>query len=500
MAAKKCHNCRKTLDESFFTDDKGKILSKCNNCRVKLFKTSNTCNVCGIRALFNFEGQTDGIKCKKHKDISMINIKTKNNTKKCQFLNCKKIPNFNFEGETLAKFCCQHKEANMINIKTKKCNFQSCKKIPNFNFEGEITGKFCSEHKEPNMIDIKHKTCLFQNCKRQPAFNFEGEKHRKFCSDHKLPNMVNIKHKKCNFLNCKKLPIFNFKDELIPIFCNEHKKNDMIDIKHSKCNICKIRANYNLPGMMPNFCSKHKKEGMISNPTKRCTSKDCKETATHGIKSQLFCETHAPKDHYNLCERKCTNPKCPEPNRLDILNKEGLCVTFCSLIKQDQMMKKHIKKKEEFIGKLLEEEVKQELSHRDEVIDSSCSKNRPDFVYDCGAYFVIIEVDEHQHKSYKNCGTTKDERHKMENKRMFMIFQSFGGPKTIFIRYNPDSFCVNNKVVTVGDKKRHECLLRWVKHYIKNGSENSLEVKYLFYDDYNEGNQETIIIDEKDVL
>jgi len=48
--------------------------------------------------------------------------------------------------------------------------------------------------------------------------------------------------------------------------------------------------------------------------------------------------------------------------------------------------------------------------------------------------------------------------------------------------------CVNEKVVTVGDKKRHECLLRWVKHYIKNGTEHPLEVKYLFYDDYDEAN------------
>jgi hypothetical protein len=272
----------------------------------------------------------------------------------------------------------------------------------------------------------------------------------------------------------------------------------MIDIKHKICEYkgCKIRSNYGLPGTPKSHCSRHKTSDMIINPTKYCTKDECKEPATHGIKEQLFCEEHAEKDHYNLCERKCTNKECPYPDRLDILNKERLCVTFCSLIKQDQMMKKHIKKKEEFIGNLLKEEIKQEISHRDQIIDSSCSNVRPDFVFDCGNHIVVIEVDEYQHKSYNNCGSTKDERMIMENRRMFMIFQSFGGPSVIFIRYNPDSFRVNDKIVTVTDKKRHECLLRWVKHYLKNGTDVSLEVKYLFYDEYDETDRTKLSIDE----
>jgi len=121
-------------------------------------------------------------------------------------------------------------------------------------------------------------------------------------------------------------------------------------------------------------------------------------------------------------------------------------------------------------------------------------------IYDCGSHIVIIEVDEHQHKSYSNCGTTKEEKRLMENKRMFMIFQSFGGPNVVFIRYNPDSFRVKDKVVTLTDKKRHECLLLWVKHFLKNKSKIPLEVKYLFYDEYNERDQSIVTIEEKDVI
>jgi hypothetical protein len=88
----------------------------------------------------------------------------------------------------------------------------------------------------------------------------------------------------------------------------------------------------------------------------------------------------------------------------------------------------------------------------------------------------------------------------MENKRMFMIFQSFGGSNVIFIRYNPDSFKVNDKIVKVSDKKRQECLLLWIKHYIKKGTSFPLEVKYLFYDEYNETDQTKITITEKDII
>jgi hypothetical protein len=646
---KKCQKCRKLLDISIYTNEKGDILGKCSPCRIKLVKTTNICKVCGIKAIYNFEGEKNAICCYKHKEVNMINIKHKKcetkgckkypvfnfegkttpsfcsehkevnmidiKNKKCETKGCKKQPNFNFEGEKNARFCSDHKEVNMIDIKHKKCETKGCKKQPVFNFEGETTPRFCSDHKEVNMIDIKSKTCEAKGCKKQPTFNFEGEKNARFCSEHKEVNMIDIKHKTCETKGCKKQPIFNFEGETTPRFCSDHKeanmidiknktcetkgckkrpnfnfegmprarfcsdhkevnmidiknktcetkgckkqptfnfegeknarfcsdhkevnminiksktceakdckriptfnfdgkKNarfcsdhkevNMIDIKHKKCETkgCKLRASYGLPGTSVTHCSKDKLLGMIIKPTKRC-SEDCKEPATHGLKEPLFCEQHADKDHYNLCEQKCTNTKCPYPGRLDILNREGLCVTFCSLIKKDQMMKKYIKKKEEFIGNLLKEDIKQELSHCDEIIDSSCSKVRPDFVFDCGTHVVIIEVDEHQHRSYSNCGNTKEERTRMENRRMFMIFQSFGGPRTIFIRYNPDVFRVNDKIVNVSDKKRHELLLRWVKHYLKNGTEFPMEVKYLFYDEYDEACQKKIIITESDII
>ena len=388
----------------------------------------------------------------------------------------------------------------MIDVKSKTCIEEGCKKLPSYNIEGESRPLYCSDHKKDCMINIKHKTCIEKGCKIRPTYNIEGETKALYCNEHKKDGMIDVKNKTCIEEFCKKRANYNFKGETKALYCNEHKKEGMINIKDKTCIVCKKRPSYGLPGTSKTHCETHKKPGMFRNPTKSCKSKDCKEYATHGFKDPLFCENHAEKDHYNLCERKCTNQSCPYPERLDILNREGLCVTFCSLIKRDQMMKTHIKKKEEFIGNLLKTEIKQELSHRDQIIDSSCSKVRPDFVFDCGTHFVIIEVDEHQHKSYSNCGSTLEERQKMENKRMFMIFQSFGGPRTAFIRYNPDVFRVNDKVVTMSDQKRHKCLLQWVKHYLKNQPEKPLEVKYLFYDGYDESDRTMISICEQDVM
>ena len=224
---------------------------------------------------------------------------------------------------------------------------------------------------------------------------------------------------------------------------------------------------------------------MIKSPRKLCTASDCNELATHGILSQRHCETHSKKDEYNLVERTCS--KC---KRVDILNKDGICVSYCSYEKQDQIMKRHIKKKEEFIANLL----KRELPHlnviRDSIVDGMCSRARPDFVYDFGHFVLVIEVDENQHRSYSSCGNTVEERMATEKCRMVNIFQGFGGCPVVFIRYNPDSFASRDgKISKIPEKKRQETFMSWVKKVIVDGEKGvftGCSVKYLFYDGYTE--------------
>jgi len=125
-----------------------------------------------------------------------------------------------------------------------------------------------------------------------------------------------------------------------------------------------------------------------------------------------------------------------------VLNKEGICINFCSMEEMDRMMKKRVKKHEEKVENLLREEIDIPFTYRDEVVDRVCSNKRPDFVYHCGTHVVIVEVDEDQHKSYKCTvyGDNKEGKMKGENIRMFEIAQSFDGLPVVFLRYNPDNY------------------------------------------------------------
>ena len=231
--------------------------------------------------------------------------------------------------------------------------------------------------------------CYKINC------NNESIPRGKYCFTHKTG-------KRCSEKTCRKRPNYNFEGETLALYCKTHCKAGMIDIKRKTCleDSCKRRPTYSQPGMNLSHCYLHKEEGMVKEPFKKC--ENCLEYASYGISEILRCEIHKNEDDYNLSERKCI--KC---YKIDVLNKEGLCVNFCSYEERDKIMKKNKKKKEEFVLNLLKLNIRQDLFSYDQTIDSICSKKRPDFVFHCGDHILIIEVDEFQHKSYTNCGYTK---------------------------------------------------------------------------------------------
>ena len=435
---------------------------KCQKCQIK-------------QPTFNYEGESTALFCGGCKELGMINVKNKK-CQKCQT----KIPVFNYEGESTALFCGGCKEPGMINVINKKC--QKCQiKQPNFNYEGESTALFCSGCKEPGMIDVKNPKC--QKCQtKRPNFNYEGESTALFCSGCKEPGMINVKDKKCQKCQIKQ-PNFNYEGESTALFCSGCKEPEMVDVINKKCIECGKRANYSYPGVLPKYCVTHKKDGMMAKPRRKCGIGNCNEIATHGIKDPVRCELHARTKHYNLVERPCV--KC---HRLDILNKDGVCVNFCSLEEQDRIIKKKVKKHEEYINKLLDGTIEMRPYVTDTIIDSACSRFRPDRVYHCGTHVVVIEIDENQHKSYTNCGHTKKEKLLGEEKRMFAIGQSFDGLPCIFLRYNPDNYKdAGGKKGDFGAKKRQELLVKWVNKCIQGNEEilsKGYRVKYLFYDGF----------------
>lgn len=110
----------------------------------------------------------------------------------------------------------------------------------------------------------------------------------------------------------------------------------------------------------------------------------------------------------------------------------------------------------------------------DKVIDTKCGLERPDFLFDCGTHFVVLEIDENQHRN-KDC----------EKARMINISQSLG-LKTVFLRYNPDSFKVGKDRLDPSKPTRHRTITTWLNYLLKHEPTNFLSVMYLFYDEYDE--------------
>jgi hypothetical protein len=116
-----------------------------------------------------------------------------------------------------------------------------------------------------------------------------------------------------------------------------------------------------------------------------------------------------------------------------------------------------------------------------QVDGGACGRERPDFLFDAGTHFVVVEVDEHQH-SGRAC--------ECEQTRMVNISQGLG-LRTVFLRYNPDKYAPAIGVPdTAPEHVRHDWLVRVLTAllsdcdaYASQRQTNSyLQVLYLFFD------------------
>ena len=565
-----CSQCKRELPLSFFLNHKEKIVSKCSICRGKhecehcsekarynfpkeeiprfcethkedgmVVVTGRLChtNGCGKRANFNYEGKVRGVFCNDHKESGMIDIAHEH----CEYSGCTVRPCYNFEGETQGRFCNGHKADGMIDVISPKCEYSGCTVRPCYNFEGETQGRFCNDHKADGMIDIKCKKCEYTGCNKQPSYNFKEEYIARFCFDHKEDKMINIKSNKCEL--CGKIPVFNFIGKTKGKYCDEHKKEGMVNVISKRCEFpeCETHANFNLETeSKPRFCEEHAKEGMInvkgcnkkclhtecsttssygycSQPAtycakhrlprmfkkskRKCLADKCSDIATNGINEPTHCDAHIEKDEICLLEAKCK--QC---NQVDLLTKEGLCITVCSPCELYNKRKSHQKTKEISMLAYLDNECKDiESDYKiadDRVIDKQCNAYRPDRLIDCGTHMVIIECDEFQHKNKEVCNKYRNLRH-MEDCRMYAIQQACGGVPCVFLRWNPDAFRINDTVCKKYPvNKRHQILAKWLRHCVALEVTKEQPPMYieLFYDGYKEGNTSFTTITEQDIV
>jgi hypothetical protein len=488
------------------------------------------CLLCSKYASFNKPGETEKLYCKEHSTPNMINVKKK----KCIVDNCGDYATYKNNSNVLM-YCTLHKdiEANTVKAYEYHCNHKDCTTFPSYNYPKEKRGIYCYKHKLPTMINIKNNTlCIEPECKLNASFglpntsvklycsthakddminlsvrrckynncanyaSFTSDNIDYYCGEHSDDTMININIKYCNYCNtyasfvlnniytcathklvnsvrlnkcqeekCDKTPCFNYKGKRAA-FCAMHKKPNMINVRLKYCDECEQYATYGYPGKNLLKCPKHKLEGMIKTPSKKCAY--CNQFAVYGVGSTTkHCEEHKEPHEINIIEKPCKN--C---NLINILDCNSLC-NYCNKTTNYLYQQKTIQK--------LFDDNNIKYVSTDKIIDNgACGKERPDFLFETPYHFVIVEVDEDQHKS-RAC--------ECEQIRMVNIYNALGLP-TIFIRYNPDKFKVNGQVKNITQLSRQKNLLKWVDYLIKLEPEeiiekyNTVSVMYLYFDDY----------------
>ena len=103
-------------------------------------------------------------------------------------------------------------------------------------------------------------------------------------------------------------------------------------------------------------------------------------------------------------------------------------------------------------------------------------RERPDVLWDRGDRIVILEVDEDQHRE-RPC--------ECEQTRMINVSEALGCPKTVWIRYNPDSFKSPESRKWTTHAKRHALLATWLEWALTGPlPANTISVLHLFFDGF----------------
>jgi hypothetical protein len=474
-----------------FKGEKGEKFCGVHKDTGMIFLYRKMCTKCNNKyPSFNWEGEVTPLYCGECAPEGMINVSSPN----CHFEGCKFQPSFNFEGFTRPIYCTTHKDDNMVCVVRSPCQHAGCpSRHPCFNYSGETKGLYCVRHKKDNMINVKKDECL-GGCGVIPSYNYPGFRP-KYCKRCKSDDMIEVIHNRCQHKDCngRKMALFNFPGEKLKLYCSQHKESGMINLTtkrcaHPKCSDAKIAtgALYGLPGQETIYCNVHKDPGMIIFPHKKCIHPECsgKEPAIFAIKSRAeYCEQHAPEGY--MC---IINNPCKGCNLLDIVDKEG----YCPNCHPDTFQNYRYAKQRQVVawlnanGQIDYESIDTCPSEIMECKEGHKYGYRPDVFYDMGSYYIIIEIDEKQHNTeeYKAC----------ELPRMINIQQALALP-TIFIRYNPDSYKVQDKIQITSKEKKLSTLLNWLKHAKEVPPTEQIQVAYLYYDEYDEHNTQYKTID-----
>jgi len=454
----------------------GERPTHCIRHKTKDMKSINkTCakEDCDTQPRFNLPGVKPGLYCRKHASPNMVDVYKI----KCKGKDCSKEATFGLPGGERSH-CKKHKSPNMIDLKNKRCAHTDCKKQPNYGKKGE-SPMLCIDHKSDDMVDLTHTICKVKDCIKRAYYSEPSQTKPVFCGEHKENNMKNHYDAVCEVKECSIQPKYGYVGDK-PSRCSKHRISNMVNLKVKICNVkdCKTEATFGLPGMLSSRCSFHKSGKMVYRPRKKCISEDCKELAIYGHYENNFCENHMKPDMKNFVEKKCEN--C---GLLYLLDENDVCQNCGKFLEKKVRLVK-----QDDVRQLFDSNQHEYISY-DKSINTSCGRERPDFVFETLTHFVIVEVDENQHTSYDKKEVKKGID--CETARMINITQTLQAP-TVFIRYNPDSYrSKEGKLKRIRKCIREKKLLEWLKYCLElpatESPKDTLRVVYLYYDEFDEG-------------
>ena len=482
---RKCTHCDtvKELTTENFRGSRWGLLWVCRSCKGPRFCAENGCTK--TNPIYGLD------KCgEKYCYIHGIMQRGLRNTKsrRCEHPECSTQPVYNFPGEAGGRYCSSHAEDGMVNVKDRRCEYPSCRTIPNYNFPGEAGGRYCSSHAEDGMVNVKCRQCEHPGCSTQPAYNFPWEIGGRYCRKHTADGMVNVVSIRCEHPECSTQPSYNFPGEIGGRYCRTHALENMVYVNKLCENACCTKQpSKGYSGNSAVRCGEHTLPGMISYPKTRCTFRDefgnkCRELALYGISRALHCETHCDPTEINLIEQTCVS--C---GLITVVDPLGVC-GYCDPTNQARARLAKQRIVQAFLDRRIEAGDIPDYDSYDSQLDrGSCGRERPDFLWDCGGWCVILEVDEEQHNSrQENC----------EVIRMKNIAHSLGGPRVWFLRYNPDPYRTNGKQNPTLNT-RHKTLLRTLKRLFSEAPPETdfITASYLYYDGYTTNGQTDITIE-----
>lgn len=436
---------------------------KCQHCGKKC-RLCQTCHK--TRANYGAEEAIRCKKCKEESDKPVFAL-----TALC--IKCKNTQRAYGKPGEKAQHCGKCKEDGEIIVNLAYCEVCLLDKqytIACFAKQKGEKPSFCTKHKPETGVDVKNKKC--ENCEKSIA-SYTHEGKLKYCA--KCAKNLEIENEIRNgkvpyCITCNKtIATFGIDKPLFCKLCRDPEIHK--DVRSTKCEKCgKLQPCYGVAGNYPTRCAGCKE------PSHVLIRHAC--SCGKGVKS-YGAPNGVPERCHNCKMDTDVNTKfvyyeCIGCNQTFSKIEGGKC-DYCVPNSKYRTFEKDVAYfiKTMLIGK--NEKVLELITNSSFEIGKECGSMRPDIRLDCFTYFIIIEVDENQHKS-KNYDTP------CERDRHNNLTWALGLP-VVLIRYNPSEY--KNKFgekMTTPALDRKAKLLDTINDLLKKDLQDPQTI-YLFYDE-----------------